>query len=155
MIHEQEYLVHCLNAKLAYLITSVDVDDNPKSSHSTYVNDNVLTVSSNSDTETNSTNTTVELSEDFQYLMHDSFPFTCDTLNPNIAEVDFNGAKSNTRLFKCRNKKLNNLKKLVITPVTSYEDTSSDCNTTTSPLTIANTNEFLPFLDWADAISTI
>ncbi len=157
MIHEQEYFVHCLNAKLAYLITSGNVDDNSKSSHTIYVNDSALTSSSNSDTETNVTNTSVDLSEDFQCLMYDSFPFSCDTLDPNIVEVEFNGAKSNTQQVKRRNNKVNIMKKVRITPVTSYEDTSSDAesdfNTTTSSLSIPDTNEFLPFLDWTDAIT--
>ena len=139
------------------MVTSGNVDDNSKSSNTTYVNDSVLTASSNSDTETNVTNTSVDISEDFQCLMYDSFPFTCDTLDPNVVEVEFNGAKSNTHQVKRRNKKVNIMKKVRITPVTSFEDTSSDTesdfNTTSSSLSIPDTTEFLPFLDWTDAIT--
>jgi len=154
MIHEQEYLVHCLNAKLACLITSEDVDETPESSNIIVLSDSAFNGSSSSDTETSVTNSSVELTEDFQYLMHESFPFSCDALNPSIVEVEFSGSKSRTDQLN-RPKKFDVADNLRITPITSCEDAMSDLdsdfNTTTGSLSY--TNEFLPFLDWTDALT--
>lgn len=150
MIHEQEYLVHCLNTKIACLITSVDNYGNPKSSNQFDANDSAISSSSsNTDTETNVTNTSVELVDDFQCLMYESFPFACDTLNPNI--VEFNGAKSKKSTI--RKNKLNDLAKLGISPVTSSENILSDneSNSTASSASLPDAADFFPFLDWSES----
>ena len=142
MIHEQEYLVHCLNTKIACLITSVDNYGNPKLSNQVDANDSAISSSSsNTDTETDVTNTSVELVDDFQCLMYESFSFACDTLNPNI--VEFNGAKS----------KKSNIRKIGISPVTSYENILSDneSNSTTSSASLPDAADFFPFLDWSES----
>ena len=79
--------------------------------------------------------------------MYESFPFACDTLNPNI--VEFNGAKSKN----IRKNKLNDLAKLGISPVTSSEYILSDneSNSTTSSESLPNVADFFPFLDWSES----
>lgn len=157
MIHEQEFFVHCLNTKIACLITSVDSDAYCESSHQTDVNDSVLTSSSNSDTETNVTNTSVGLVNDFQCLMPESLSFTtCDTLNSNIVENEFDDAKCSIKKSYPRNK-LNCEIKVGLTPVTSCEFTLSDISDTDAnfyscSLSIPDTADLFPF-DWTDPIT--